>query len=137
MTLPLAKPARAEGLVAGILNAAFAARGETATAGVIVPTEVSWTAATKFVQVLRMPATEVRYPILWRTPVQFTAWAGTTTVAQDLAALAEAILLAYPGSDLVAGFLPLSSGLLAKDPATGAQLASSAVSAKLQGIAFT
>lgn len=134
--MSLAKPVRAEGLVAGILNAAFIARGETATAGVIIPTAATWTAATKFAQVAQVGTTRLVYPIAWFTTVRVTAWVGTTTAAQDLAALCEALLLSHPGSALVAGFLPLTSGLLAKDAATGAQLSSFTVTAKLQGAVF-
>jgi len=134
--MPLAKPVRAEGLVIGLLTAALAARGETVTCGVTIPT-VPWTSTTvRHVQVASDGVTAITYPILWRTSIRVTCWAYATTAAQDLAALCEALLLSYAGSPSVAGFLPATSGLLTKDAATGAQLASFNVSAKLQGATF-
>lgn len=132
MTKPLTRPPRAETVVVDILTAALAARAQDVTVGVIIP--ASWTVGTKpHVQVALDGTPSVTYPILWRASVRITAWATATTVAQDLVGLCEALLLSYSGSVAVASVQSLTGVLPARDPDTGAQLASVSVRVNLLG----
>lgn len=144
MSTVLAKPPRAEGLVVGLLATWFTSRGyvvnttgATLNIGVVAPTS-AWTASSvPFLQVALDGITSVRYPILWNASVRITAWAFATTVAQDLAALCEARLLSGVGGGTdVFGFRSLTGVQVAKDPATGAQLATISVRANLKGVVF-
>lgn len=121
--IPVAVPPDAEHVAIDILTAALGARAQDVTVGVNVP--ATWTVGTKpHVQVALDGTPEVIYPLMWRASVRVTTWHESTTIAKALAALSQAILCAYAGSPTVASVQPLTGVLPARDPDTGAQLAS-------------
>jgi hypothetical protein len=133
---PLAVPADAEHVVIDYLTSALVAHGQDVTVGVDVP--IAWTltgtTATKpHVQVALDGTPVMQYPILWRTTVRVTVWAGSTTTAKALVALAQGLLLSHPGSTQVGSIRPLTGTLPTRDPATGAQLATCTVQVNLLG----
>ena len=132
----LAIPPDAEHVVIDYLTTALAARGQDVTCGVDVPT--TWTTTTKsHVQVGLDGTPIVEYPILARASVRVTAWASSTTAAKALAALAHGLMLSHPGSPEVGSVRPLTGVLPARDPDTGAQLASVSVRLNLLYSALT
>jgi len=129
VTKPLAVAPDIERITVDYLTATLAARSQDVTVGVNVPT--TWTTATKaHVQVALDGTPVVAYPVMARPTVRVTAWHASTTTAKALAALCEGLLLSHPGTPAVAGFLAGTGVFPAKDPATGAQLASITVRAK-------
>lgn len=120
---PLAVPPDAEHLVVDYLTSALAGRGQDVTVGVDLP--ATWTTTTKpHVQVGHDGTPSGRYPITAKATVRLTAWASSTTAAKALAALAQGLLLVHPGDAGVGSTQFLTGNLPARDPTTGAQLAS-------------
>ena len=131
MTKPLAVPPDAERVIVDFLTAALAARSQDVTVGVDLPT--TWTTGTKpHVQVALDGTPSVQYPILASASVRATCWHASPTTAKALAALCQALLCAHPGSVQVASVQPLTGVLPARDPDTGAQLASVSVRVNLR-----
>lgn len=129
---PLAVPPDAERVAVDYLTSALLARAQDVSVGVTIP--ATWTAGTKpHVQVALDGTPEVRYPILWRCTIRVTCWHASTTTAKALAALCQAILCAHPGSVQVASVQALTGVLPARDPDTGAQLASISIRLNLLG----
>ena len=121
--IPLAVVPDAERIVVDYLTIALAARSITATVGVDLP--VTWDATSvQHVQVALDGTPSLRYPVLARATVRLTAWASTTTAAKSLASLAQGLLCSHPGSTAIGSVQALTGVLPARDPSTGAQLAS-------------
>lgn len=132
MSKPLAAAPDAERVTVDYLTTAMAARGETCTVGVVIPT-VAWTpTTTSHVQVALDGTPVVQYPVMESATVRVTAWAGTTTEAKRLLRLSLALLLAHPGGSGVGSVRPLTGCLPATDPVTKAQLASGSVRMNLR-----
>jgi hypothetical protein len=130
--IPVAVPAKAERVTIDYLTSVLASRGQDVTVGVTIPT--TWVVGTKpHVQVALDGTPTVAYPVLWRASVRITVWHASTTTAQDLAALCQALMCAHPGSPQVASVKPLAGVLPARDPDSGAQLASVTVRLNLLG----
>ena len=132
MTTPLAAAPDAEILAINYLTTALAARGETATVGVIIPTTTTWTGSTKFIQVALDGTPIVEYPVMERASVRVTAWAGSTTEAKRLCRLVLGLLCSHPGGSGVGSIRPLTGCLPTKDPTTDAQLATGSVQMNLR-----
>ncbi|MGV8972249.1 MAG: hypothetical protein ACOH10_07990 [Rhodoglobus sp.] len=127
---PLTVAPDAERLAVDYLTLTLAGRAQDATVGVNLPS--AWTSTTKpHVQVALDGTPEVAYPILCAATLRITAWAGSTTTAKALAGLCMGLLLAHPGSREIGSVRPLTGVLPARDPDTGAQLASVTVRANL------
>lgn len=131
MSKPLIAPDDAEHLGIDFLTAALADRTEDVTVGVNVPS--TWKKGTKAHVQVGLDGTPTVTPPVWRATLRVTCWHESTTEAKRLARLCEALLLTHPGSPGWAGCLPGTGVLPAKDPDTGAQLASITVLAKLRG----
>lgn len=119
----LAQQPDVERAVVDYLTAALAARGNTASVGVVIPT--IWNQdSTPFVQVALDGTPTIHYPISAEASVRITAWAYKTTDAKALVSLCEGLLLsAYLGGYSIARVKSLASVLPARDPDTLAQLA--------------
>jgi len=131
VTKPLAVPPDAERVIIDFLTTALAARSQDVTVGVDLPT--TWTTGTKpHVQVALDGTPSVQYPIMARASIRVTCWHAYTTTAKALAALCQALLCAHPGSVSVASVQPLTGVLPARDPDSGAQLASVSVRVNLR-----
>lgn len=130
--IPVAVPPDAERVAVDILAAALTARVQDVTVGVNVP--ATWAVGTRpHVQVALDGTPGVTYPILWTATVRVTVWHSSTTTAKALAALCQALLCSYGGSQAVASVQPLTGVLPARDPDTSAQLASVTVRLNLLG----
>lgn len=127
---PVAVPPDAERVTIDILTAALAARSVTATVGVNIPT--TWTtASTQHLQVALDGTPSLQYPILARATVRLTAWASSTTAAKALVSLAQGLMCSHPGDVSVSSVQALTGVLPARDPDSGAQLASVTVRVNL------
>jgi hypothetical protein len=128
--IPLAVAPDAERVTIDYLKPALIARSQDVTVGVDIPT--TWTTATKpHVQVALDGTPLVIYPITVRATVRLTAWAGSTTAAKDLVALAMGLMLSHPGDTKVASVKPGTGVLPTRDHDSGAQLASVTVRVNL------
>lgn len=124
---PLAAAPSAEKVAVDYLTAALAARGETVTCGVVIPT-VAWTpTTTKHVQVALDGTPRVQYPIMESASLRVTCWSHDTVESQRLVRLCLGLLLSHPGGSGVGSIRPLTGCLPTKDPTTGAQLATGSV----------
>lgn len=133
MAKPLVAPPDPERLIVDLLTGLLASRGEDVTVGVEVPS--TWTTGQKpHVQVALDGTPTVQYPVLWVATMRVTSWADGPTEAKDRANLCQALLLAHTGADGLAGCLPGTGVLPARDNATDAALASITVRAKLRGL---
>jgi hypothetical protein len=56
--------------------------------------------------------------------VRLTAWAGSTSEAKRVAALAQGLLCSIPGDSAITSASPLTGALPARDPETGFEIAS-------------
>lgn len=126
---PLAVPPDAERIVVDYLTTALAARGQDVTVGVSIP--ITWSplpisqgGSKPHVQVGHDGTPSGRYPITAKATVRLTAWASSTTAAKTLAGLVQGLLLIHPGGGGVGSTQFLTGNLPARDPSTGAQLAS-------------
>jgi len=129
---PVTVPPDAEHVAVDYLTSVLAARTQDVTVGVNIP--ATWVAGTKpHVQVALDGTPIVEYPILFRSTVRVNCWHASTTTVKALAALCQALLCAHPGSVQVASVQPLTGVLPARDPDTGAQLASISVRLNLRG----
>ena len=135
MSKPLVVPPNVETIVGDYLRAALLARGQDVTVGVVIPP--TWSSSTKPHVQVALDGTEVRYPALWKCSVRVTCWAAGTTTAQALAGLAHGLLLSHPGDVSVGSIRPLTGTIPARDPDTGAQLASVSVLVNLRGSTLT
>lgn len=118
----LAQSPDVEQAVVDYLTLALAARAQTCTVGVAVPS--TWQAgSTPFVQVMLAGTPTVKYPILAHASVQVTCWATNTSTAKALALLCEGLLLSYMGDHRIAQIRSISGLLATRDSATQAQLA--------------
>ena len=127
---PLAVPPLAERTVIDYLTPLLASRGEDVTVGVNVP--LTWTTGSKaHVQVGHDGTPEVHYPIYVVAAVRVTVWHASTTVAQNLANLCNALLLSHGGDGAVAGVSAGTGVLPVSDPDTGAELATIGVNVRL------
>lgn len=131
MSKPLVVPPNVETIVSDYLRTTLLARGQDVTVGVAVPS--TWSSSTKPHLQVALDGTWVQYPVLWKHSVRLTAWAAGTTTAQALVNLAFALVCAHPGSAQVGSIKPLTGTLPARDPDTGAQLASVSVEVNLLG----
>lgn len=66
----------------------------------------------------------VNAPVSSRSTVRVVAWSGSTTDSKDLAGILQGLLHAHAGGDGITAILPLTGTLPARDPDTGAELAS-------------
>lgn len=129
---PLVVPPNVEAIVGDYLRTTLLARGQDVTVGVVIPP--TWSSTTKpHLQVALDGVPSVTYPVLWECSVRVTAWASGTTTAQTLVNLAFGLLCSHPGSAQVGSIRPLTGCLPARDPDTGAQLASVTVEVNLLG----
>lgn len=132
---PLVAFPDAERLAVDYLTDALADRDEDVTVGVDLP--ATWTTASKnHVQVALDGTPIVTYPALAKATVRVTAWSGAATQAKALAGLAMSLLLTHPGSSDIASVRPLTGVLPARDPDSGAQLASITVQVNLRSTAL-
>lgn len=72
--------------------------------------------------------------IVSRALIRVTAWASSTSTAKDLALVAEARLCAHDGTGPISTIRPATGLLPARDPDTGAELASFTVSMTVRSI---
>ena len=129
---PVVVPADAERVVVDYLTAILPSYGSDCTVSVGVPG--GWTAEDgEHLQVALDGTPEVQYPVLWRATVRLTAWCPSTSDAKSLAALAQAICCAHPGSPEVGSIRALTGVLPATDPDSRAELASVTVRVNLTG----
>lgn len=128
---PVAVPPLAERTVIDYLTPLLAARGKDVTCGVNVP--ITWVPGTKaHVQVGHDGTPEVKYPIYVSAAIRVTVYHASTTVAQDLANLCNALLLSHPGGGAVSGVQAGTGVLPVTDADLGAQLATIGVSVRLR-----
>lgn len=124
MTFPAVEFPDAEFPLAQYLEGAFAEVGEDVTVGIDVPADWTPKGSKPHVQVVSDGT-----PILLRqcvafTTIRLTAWARYTNQAKQLAARAQGLLCAFPGTNTVTGVRPLTGVLPARDPQTHAEIAS-------------
>lgn len=105
----------------------------TDTVGVGVPS--GWTPdAGVHAQVALDGTTTIIVSVMQRHTMRVTVWAETTTAAKAAAARLQANLHAHPGGEGITAIKPLTGTLPAKDPDTGAELASFTVAAVVRSI---
>lgn len=73
-------------------------------------------------------------PVAQRHTMRVTVWAETTTAAKAAAARLQAHLHAHPGGEGITAIKPLTGTLPARDPDTGAELASFTVAAVVRSV---
>lgn len=143
---PLTVAPDAEHVVIDFLTAALAARladtygnvytdiyGSAANVTVGVNIPLTWTTATKpHVQVMLIGTPEVQYPILARASVGVTCWAASTTTAKALASLCLGLMCSHAGGAGVTSIQALTGVQPARDPDSGAQMASISVQVNLR-----
>jgi hypothetical protein len=96
------------------------------TVGVDLPAD--WTTdADPHVQVSLDGTPSAVHPIIARQTIRLTAYSGSKTTSKRLVAVAQSVLLVHSGNEVVSNVEFLTGVQPAKDPTTGAEIASATV----------